>query len=207
MPRGEKSGNPRMKRHRATHIAEQMRRRGAPRGEAYRVATAMMERDYDRVGPYDPRKMAVNEDARDSRTGQRKTNLSTKQPAVSGARQPSVAQHDSSSKRSSKKTGGGGKASAARKPRTSSDPAMLPNTRKSAAGNRKPPPWKAAGYRSPGTGKQGRDRQSKTIKGESSKRALRSTGPASAGSARKSGWRRVRVLRRERRVFHEQHNS
>src|SRR4029434_8325234 len=131
MPRGEKSGNPRMKRHRATRIAEQMRRRGVPRGEAYRVATAMMEREYARVGPRDPRKMAVNEDVRDSRTGQRKTNLSTKQPAVSGARQPRVAQHGSSSKRSSKKTGGGGKASAARKPRTSSDPAMLPNAGKS----------------------------------------------------------------------------
>ena len=126
MPRGEKSGNPRMKHHRAARIAEQIRRQGAPRGEAYRIATAAMAKEYDRVGPRDRKKMAVNEGAHDSRTGQRKTNLTTQHPAVSGARKPSVAQHASSSRRTARRTGGGGKASAGRKPRTSSHPAMHP---------------------------------------------------------------------------------
>lgn len=46
MPRGEKSGNPRMKRHRASRIAASMIKSGAPRTQANRIATAAMEREY-----------------------------------------------------------------------------------------------------------------------------------------------------------------
>lgn len=185
MPRGEKSGNPRMKHHRAARIAEQIRRQGAPRGEAYRIATAAMAKEYDRVGPRDRKKMAVNEGAHDSRTGQRKTNLTTQHPAVSGARKPSVAQHASSSRRTARRTGGGGKASAGRKPRTSSHPAMHPRARKSAGATRKPPPWRAAGYRSPNAAKKSRAHQSKARKRVSSAQNPRSIGPGAAGTARK----------------------
>jgi hypothetical protein len=186
MPRGEKSGNPRMKRHRARRIAERMRRQGVPRGDAYRTATAAMEREYDRVGPRDPEKMAVNEDAHDSLTGQRKTNLTTKRgPAVSGAGKPGVAQRSSSSKRSTKDMGGGGKASAGRKPRTSGDPATQPKARKSAAATRKPPPWRAAGYRPPRAGKKLRANESIATNRASSKRTPRSMGPGGAATARK----------------------
>jgi hypothetical protein len=43
MSRGDKSGNPKMKRHRATRMAARLRERGAPRAEANRIATAAME--------------------------------------------------------------------------------------------------------------------------------------------------------------------
>jgi hypothetical protein len=185
MPRGEKSGNPRMKRHRAAGIAERMRRQGAPRAESYRIANARMEREYARVGARDPEKMAVNEDTHDSRSGQRKTNLTTKRPAISGARQPSIAQHPASSKRSAKETGGGGKASAGRKPRVSSDPATHASARKSATAIRKPPPWRAAGYRVPGTRRKSKAARSKMVKTVSSKRTPRSVGPGGVGTARK----------------------
>ena len=64
MARGDKSGNPKMKRHRAARIAARMMARGAPRAEANRIATAAMEREYSGVGrnPY-LNKVAVDEEA------------------------------------------------------------------------------------------------------------------------------------------------
>ena len=50
MPRGEKSGNRNVKRHRATRIAEGMMRQGATRAEANRIAGAAMDRENARRG-------------------------------------------------------------------------------------------------------------------------------------------------------------
>jgi hypothetical protein len=69
MPRGDKSGNPKMKRHRAARVADRLRQQGVPRAESNRMATAAMDREYERTGPRDAGKMAVNEDAHDSRSG------------------------------------------------------------------------------------------------------------------------------------------
>jgi hypothetical protein len=114
MPRGEKSGNPKVKHHRATRIAEGMMRQGATRAEANRIATAAMDREYARDG------VARDSDAHDSRTGQRKTNLTTKKgAAVSGASKPSAAKKPSRTKRHTKETSRAGKATSARKPRAS----------------------------------------------------------------------------------------
>jgi hypothetical protein len=75
-----------------------------------------MDREYARPGT--ARRKARDDSARDSRTGQRKKNLTTRRgPAVSGASKPAAAKRDSSGKRNVKKTGGAGKSAAGRKPR------------------------------------------------------------------------------------------
>jgi hypothetical protein len=84
MPRGEKSGNPKVKHHRATRIAEGMMRQGATRAEANRIATAAMDREYARDG------VARDSEAHDPRTGQRNTNLTTANALqISGPRRQS----------------------------------------------------------------------------------------------------------------------
>src|SRR4051794_28298191 len=107
MPRGEKAGNSGVKRHRARKIAQGMRRRGATRAAANLVAVAAMDREYSprRSGNARKAKQAFDEEAHDSRSGQRKTNLTTKDPARSGARKPSAANKPQSSKRGVKATG------------------------------------------------------------------------------------------------------
>src|SRR2546423_3202977 len=91
MARGEKSGNPEMKRHRAARIADRMMQDGATRMDANRIATAAMDREYagDRGNL---RGASVDVDRHDSGSGQRKTNLTTKRGAsVSGASKPNAA--------------------------------------------------------------------------------------------------------------------
>jgi hypothetical protein len=119
MPRGEKATNPGVKPHRARKIAQGMRRRGATRAAANTIAHAAMDREYAPKDSGNARKAkhSFDEEAHDSRSGQRKTNLTTKNAAVSGARKLSKANKPGSSKRSVKKTGGGGRAAAARRPR------------------------------------------------------------------------------------------
>jgi hypothetical protein len=117
MPPGEKSGNPRVKSHRAAGIARRMMREGVPRASANRIATGAMEREYARRASSRAERARTDENEHDSRSGERKTNLSVKHPAVSGARKPGTAQRASTSKRRQKATGGGDKATAARKPR------------------------------------------------------------------------------------------
>ena len=105
MPAGEKSGNPRTKHHRATRIAAAMRRRGATRAQANKMATAAMDREYA-SSKGKRRAAAVDMDAHDSRSGQRKTNLTTKRgAAVSGASKPSAARKATSGKRGVRATG------------------------------------------------------------------------------------------------------
>jgi hypothetical protein len=118
MPRGEKATNTGVKPHRARKIAQAMRRRGATRAAANVIAHAAMDREYAKdSGNARKAKHSFDEEARDSRSGQRKTNLTTRNAAVSGARKLSKTNKPGSSKRTVKKTGGGGRAAAARRPR------------------------------------------------------------------------------------------
>jgi hypothetical protein len=133
MPRGEKATNPAVKPHRARKIAESMRRRGATRAAANEIATAAMDREYSRkrTGNARKAKQSFDEEAHDSRSGQRKTNLTTKRgAAVSGASKPGIAKKPPSSKRDTKRTGRGGAAVSARKPRSSAAGKRPPRPRK-----------------------------------------------------------------------------
>ena len=184
MPRGDKSGNPRMKRHRAARIAARMMEQGAPRAEANRIATAAMEREYAGVGrDPDSNKVAVDEEAHDSRSGQRKRNLTTKQPWVSGARKPNVAQRPATTKRRTGKTGQG-KAAIARKPRVAATPGASADGRHSAAATRQSVPRKAAGYRPPSANKKAKPNRSTAVK-RTPKRTPRAQGVGGVGSPRK----------------------
>ena len=186
MPRGEKSGNPKMKRHRAARIAGHMRARGVPRAEANRIATAAMDREYAGVGRGPEfRKSAVDEEARDSRSGQRKTNLTTKNPSVSGVRDVASARRPGASKRMTGKTGQAGSAVGGRKPRVASTPGTRASSRKAAAATRQTIPRKAAGYRPPAAHKKEQTNRSTAVRQEPAKRTPRSRGPGSAGTARK----------------------
>jgi hypothetical protein len=107
-----------------------------------------MDREYapKRAGNARKAKPAFDEEAHDSRSGQRKTNLTTKNPAVSGARKPSSANKPGSTKRGVKATGRPGGAGAGRKPRAAADPATRrARSTQSTAGTRPPRPRKAAG--------------------------------------------------------------
>lgn len=149
MPRGEKSGNPAVKPHRARRIAEGMMRRGATRAAANETAAAAMDREYAPKRAGDPRKakQAFDEDARDSRSGQRKTNLTTrKRRAVSGASKPAAAKKPAANKRNVKATARAGGAVSGRRPRAASDPATRnAGARQSTTGKRPPKPRTAAG--------------------------------------------------------------
>jgi hypothetical protein len=147
MPRGEKSGNRKVKPHRARRLAEGMKREGATRAEANRIATAAMDREYATRKADNSRKKAKDdEQAHDARTGQRKTQLTTRRgPAVSGARKPSAAKQAGSGKRGVKATGRPGGATTGRKPRAASASiARQPNAKRSSIGTRPPIPRKAA---------------------------------------------------------------
>jgi hypothetical protein len=150
MPRGEKAGNPGVKPHRARRIAEGMRRQGATRAAANLVAVAAMDREYapKRSGNARKAKHSFDEEAHDSRSGQRKTNLATKNPARAGARKVSVATKGEASKRSVKATGRTGAASTGRRARAAGDPSTRgASARQSTIGRRPPRPRKAAGAR------------------------------------------------------------
>jgi hypothetical protein len=159
MPRGEKSGNPRMKRHRASRIAASMMRSGAPRAEANRIATAAMEREYAQTTGTRAEEVATDPAAHDSRTGARKTRLRTKRA--------------------------GGKPHVARRARPAKHGARRPRAAgaRPAAGMRTPIPRKGAGYRPPrGRSAANRSRQS----GQTfAKRVPRSKGAGGAGTSRK----------------------
>ena len=131
MPRGEKATNTGNKRPRARKIAESMRRRGATRAAANLVANAAMDREYSskRTGNARKAKRAVDEEAHDSRSGQRKTNLTTKNPAVSGARKPSSAARAGTSKRLARAPGRTGKPTGGRKPRSAVTGTRAPRPR------------------------------------------------------------------------------
>ena len=144
MPRGDKSGNSGVKPHRAGRIAEGMRRQGTTRAAANQTANAAMDREYAprKSGNAGRAKVAFDEEAHDSRSGQRKTNLTTKE----GSSKPSTARKPSSTKRDVKATGRSGKAAPARKPRTASDPATRqPSAKQSTVGTRPPRPRAPAG--------------------------------------------------------------
>ena len=147
MPRGEKATNPAVKPHRARKIAESMRRRGATRAAANLTANAAMDREYSskRTGNARKAKRAFDEEAHDSRSGQRKTNLTTKRgAAVSGASKPGIAKKPPSSKRDTKRTGRGGAAASGRRPRAAgSATTRSASARQSTAGKRPPRPRKA----------------------------------------------------------------
>jgi hypothetical protein len=150
MPRGEKAGNTGNKPHRARKIAEGMRRSGATRAAANLTANAAMDREYAPKRSGNPRraKHSFDEEAHDSRSGQRKTNLRTKDPAVSGARKLSSANKPRSGKRGVKDTGRTDGAATGRKPRAAGDPATRKASGKqSTVGKRPPRPRKAAGAR------------------------------------------------------------
>src|SRR5215207_1273407 len=147
MPRGEKATNTGNKRPRARKIAESMMRRGATRAAANTTANAAMDREYSpaRSGNARRAKSSFDEEAHDSRSGQRKTNLTTKEPAVSGARKPNTAAKPDSSKRRVKQSGRAGGAASGRRPRPAADPATRASSGQSTAGRRPPRPRKAAG--------------------------------------------------------------
>jgi hypothetical protein len=147
MPRGEKATNTGVKRHRARKLAEGMMRQGAPRAAANEVAAAAMDREYSskRSGNARKAKQSFDEEAHDSRSGQLKTKLTTKNPAVSGASKPSVAANADPGKRSVRRTGRAGAAASGRRPRAASDPATRPSAKQSTLGRRPPRPRKAAG--------------------------------------------------------------
>jgi len=150
MPRGEKAGNPSIKRHRARKIAPGMRKQGATRAAANLAAVAAMDREYAPRSSGNARKAkhAVDEEARDSRTGQRKTNLTTKDRLRSGARKVSVANRGAAAGRSVKATGRTGAAATGRRARASGDAATRgASARQSTTGRRPPRPRKAAGAR------------------------------------------------------------
>ncbi|HYC46486.1 MAG TPA: hypothetical protein VED01_13515 [Burkholderiales bacterium] len=143
MPRGEKATNPSVKPHRARKIAEGMMRRGATRKAANEVAHAAMDREYAPKRSGNPRraKHAFDEEAHDSRTGQRKTNLTTKRgAAVSGASKPGIAKKPPSNKRDTKATGRGGAAASGRRPRAAASLGVRASQRQSTAGKRPPRP-------------------------------------------------------------------
>jgi hypothetical protein len=163
MPRGEKSGNPRMKRHRASRIAADMMRQGVPRATANRMAAAAMEREYARTAGSSAEEISTDEGAHDPRTGSRKTRLRVRRPAEAGAARPHAARRGRAAKHGARKPRAGGA--------------------RSAAARRAPVPRKAAGYRPPrGRSAANRSRQS----GQTfAKRVPRSTGPGGAGTSRK----------------------
>ena len=147
MPRGEKAGNTGVKPHRARKIAESLRRRGATRKAANEIATAAMNREYSPKRSGNPRKAkhSFDEEAHDSRTGQRKTNLTTKRAAVSGARKPSRAANAAATKRNTKLSD----AAAGRRPRASAGPGTRKaSSRQSTVGKRPTGPRKATRQRS-----------------------------------------------------------
>ena len=184
MPRGDKSGNPKMKRHRAARIAARMMEQGAPRAEANRIATAATDREYAGVGRSpDSNEATVDEEAHDPRSGQRKTKLATQQPSVSGARKPNVAQRPATTKRSSGKTGQG-TAAVARKPRVATTPGASANGRNSAAATRQSVPRKSAGYRPPAANRKAKANHSTVVK-RASTRTPRAQGVGGVGSSRK----------------------
>ena len=144
------SGKPEVKPHRARRIAEGMRRRGATRAAANLTAVAAMDREYSpkRSGNARKAKHSFDEEAHDSRSGQRKTNLTTKEPRRAGARKVSVATKGEASKRSVKATGRTGAASTGRRARAAGDPSTRgASARQSTIGRRPPRPRKAAGAR------------------------------------------------------------
>src|SRR5437868_2121188 len=101
MPRGEKSGNARMKPHRARRIADRMIEAGATRKDANRIAHDAMDREYARSKPRGARKRATAT-AHDSRSGESKTRLTTRRgAAISGAAKPSAARSPAHTKRAS----------------------------------------------------------------------------------------------------------
>jgi hypothetical protein len=146
MPRGDKSGNPKVKPHRARKIAESLRRSGATRAAANTIATAAMDREYSKKKTGNPlkAKQSYDEEAHDSRSGQKKTNLTTKRgAAVSGASKPSTARKPALAKRAGI---GSGAAAPARRPRASADPGTLAaGAKQSTTGRRPPRPVGAAG--------------------------------------------------------------
>jgi hypothetical protein len=149
MPRGDKSGNSGVKPHRARRVAESLRKRGATRAAANQIATAAMDREYSskRTGNARKSKQAYDEEAHDSRSGQRKTNLTTKRgAAVSGASKPSAARRPSTSKPKGKTTLGAGRGGA-RRPRAAGDPGTHASAPQSAVGRRPPKPRKPTGTR------------------------------------------------------------
>jgi hypothetical protein len=147
MPRGDKATNPAVKPHRTRKIAERMMRRGATRAAANGIANAAMDREYssNRTGNARKAKKAFDEEAHDSRSGQRKTNLTTRRgAAVSGASKPRIAKKPPSNKRDTKRTGRGGAAVSGRRPRASADSATRhAGSRQSTVGKRPPRPRKA----------------------------------------------------------------
>lgn len=149
MPAGEKSGNPRMKNHRATRIAAAMRRQGATRGTANAMAQAAMDREYA-SSKGKRRAASVDMDAHDSRSGQRKTNLTTRRgAAVSGASKPSSARKATSGKRGVRATGKTGAAATGRKPRAAGAALMgTAGAKRAGAGTRPPRPRTAQGSKS-----------------------------------------------------------
>ena len=89
-------------------------------------------------------------DAHDSRSGQRKTNLTTKRGAsVSGASKPAAAGRADDGKRSVRATGKSGRATAGRKPRAA-NAALLgtAGARRAGPGTRPPKPRSAQGAKS-----------------------------------------------------------
>jgi hypothetical protein len=146
MPRGDKSGNRKVKPHRARKIAESLKRGGATRAAANTIATGAMDREYSLKKTGNPRKAkkSYDEEGHDSRSGQRKTQLTTKRgAAVSGASKPGKARKATSTKRGGTTTGA---ATAARKPRAAADPATRKaGAKQSTIGKRPPRPVSAAG--------------------------------------------------------------
>ena len=146
MPAGEKSGNPRVKPHRANRVAAAMRRQGATRAQAQKIAHGAMDREYA-ASKGKRRAAAVDMDAHDSRTGQRKTNLTAKRgAAVSGASKPASARRTDMGKRNVRASGTSGRAASGRKPRAASA-AMLgrAGAKRAGAGTRPPRPRTAQG--------------------------------------------------------------
>jgi hypothetical protein len=152
MPAGEKSGNPRVKHHRAERIAAGMRGQGVPRKQANTMAHAAMDREYA-SSKGKRRAAAVDMDAHDSRTGQRKTNLTTKRGvAVSGASKPSSAKRTTSGKRNVRATGTTAGTASGRKPRAA-NAALLGSAgaKRAGAGTRPPKPRTGQGAKRAGT--------------------------------------------------------
>jgi hypothetical protein len=150
MPRGEKATNAGVKPHRARKIAQNMMRQGATRAAANKIAVAAMDREYSSKRSGNPRKakQSFDEEAHDSRSGQRKTNLTTKNPSVSGARKPGAARKPDSNKRDTKATGFGGKAATGRRPRAAGSASTRhASSRQSTTGKRPPKPRAATRQR------------------------------------------------------------
>lgn len=137
-----------MKHHRADRIAAAMRRQGATRKQANKIATAAVDREYASAKGK-RRAAAVDMDAHDSRSGQRKTNLTTKRgAAVSGASKPSNAGHSDPGKRNARASGTSGRAASGRKPRAASAALLgAAGAKRAGAGTRPPRPRTAQGAR------------------------------------------------------------